>query len=159
MKIQVVKLGQPKFPEFDQAVARLRQRVAPMAKVDSVIVKGTQTGDAKRDDKLTRQLEKILFTGAGHVVWALDEGGKLQSSPEWAKALEAAQENPAIKQLSLVIGGPYGLPAAFRSRCHGQIALSPMVFTSDLAWLIIWEQLYRGFSILTGSPYHHGDRL
>lgn len=159
MKWQVVKLGAPKFGEYDQAVARWQQRVAPMAKVESVIIKGTQTGDAKRDDKLTRQLDKLLFTGPDHQVWALDEEGSLLSSPKWAERLDEAQANPSIKQLSLVIGGPYGLPADFRRRCHRQIALSPMVFTSDLAWLIIWEQLYRGFSILAGSPYHHGSRL
>lgn len=159
MKLQVVKLGGTKFPEYDQAVARLHQRVSPMAKVESTVIRATQTGDAKKDEKITRQLEKLLFTGPDHHVWALDEGGAMLTSPEWAKRLDKAQANPAIKQLSLVVGGPYGLPAAFRARCQQQIALSPMVFTSDLAWLVLWEQIYRGFSILAGSPYHHGDRL
>lgn len=161
----MVKLGSAKFKEYDEAVARLSRRIIPMAKsakgvkVDSVIIKGSQTGDSKKDDKLTRQLDKLLFSGPGHQVWALDEDGATLTSPQFAKRLGDSFANPAIKQLSLVVGGPYGLPAAFRDRCHGTIALSPMIFTSDLAWLIVWEQLYRGLSILTGSPYHHGDRL
>lgn len=157
--MQVVKLGSSKFAEFDQAVARFHQRLLPMAKVDNIVVKGVQTGDAKKDEKLSRQLEKLLFTGPDHKVWALDEAGTMLSSPKFAAKLDHAKADPAIKSLSFVIGGPYGLPESFRARCHGHIALSPMVFTSDLAWLVLWEQLYRGFSILAGTPYHHGDRL
>lgn len=165
MHLQVVKVGQAKFPEYDAAVARLSQRAVPLArsaqgaKLSSVTVKGSQTGDAKKDDKLLRQLDKLLFTGPGHLVWLLDEDGTMLSSPAFAHKLSASFADPAIKQLSLVVGGPYGLPESFRARCHGTIALSPMIFTSDLAWLIVWEQLYRGLSIITGSPYHHGDRL
>lgn len=167
MQIKVVKLGQAKFAEYDAAVERLSRRVIPLGqsakgvKIESVIVKGagpTKPG-AKQDDKLMRQLDKLVFSGPGHIVWALDEDGKHMSSPALADKLSASFSDPAIKQLSLVIGGPYGLPESFRARCHGTIALSKMIFTSDLAWLIVWEQLYRSLSILTGSPYHHGDRL
>lgn len=167
MQVKVVKLGRAKFAEYDAAAQRLSRRVIPLGqsakgvKIDNIVIKGAASakpGD-KQDDKLWRQLDKLVFSGPGHIVWALDEDGASLSSPAFAEKLSASFADPAIKQLALVIGGPYGLPESFRARCHGTIALSKMIFTSDLAWLIVWEQLYRSLSILTGSPYHHGDRL
>ncbi|RYZ50176.1 MAG: hypothetical protein EOP07_23325 [Proteobacteria bacterium] len=29
------------------------------------------------------------------------------------------------------------------------------VFPSDLAWVMLWEQLYRSSTIIRGTSYHH----
>jgi 23S rRNA (pseudouridine1915-N3)-methyltransferase len=40
-------------------------------------------------------------------------------------------------------------------RSNAQISLSKMTFSHQMIRLFFVEQLYRGFSILKGEPYHH----
>ncbi|HCC95558.1 MAG TPA: 23S rRNA (pseudouridine(1915)-N(3))-methyltransferase RlmH, partial [Flavobacteriaceae bacterium] len=36
-----------------------------------------------------------------------------------------------------------------------KMSLSNMTFTHQMVRLFLTEQIYRGFSILQGKPYHH----
>ncbi|MFY0604066.1 MAG: 23S rRNA (pseudouridine(1915)-N(3))-methyltransferase RlmH [Flavobacteriaceae bacterium] len=84
----------------------------------------------------------------------LDEKGKEFRSVEFAKFLQKKM-NSGIKQLVLVIGGPYGFSEAIYKKANGKISLSKMTFSHQMIRLFIVEQLYRGFSILKNEPYHH----
>ena len=63
--------------------------------------------------------------------------------------------NSGIKQLVLVIGGPYGFSDTVYKKANGKISLSKMTFSHQMIRLFIVEQLYRGFTILKNEPYHH----
>ncbi len=63
--------------------------------------------------------------------------------------------NSGIKQLVLVIGGPYGFSDAVYKKSQGKISLSKMTFSHQMIRLFIVEQIYRGYTILRNEPYHH----
>ena len=63
--------------------------------------------------------------------------------------------NAGTKTLVFVIGGPYGFDDSIYKRANGLISLSDMTFSHQMIRLFFAEQLYRGFSILKGEPYHH----
>ena len=63
--------------------------------------------------------------------------------------------NSGIKQLTFVIGGPYGFSPEVYHRCNTKLALSKMTFSHQMIRLFFIEQLYRGFTILRNEPYHH----
>ncbi len=63
--------------------------------------------------------------------------------------------NSSTKTLVLLIGGAYGVSDAVRARAAQVWSLSKLVFPHQLVRLIVAEQVYRAFSILNGSPYHH----
>lgn len=84
----------------------------------------------------------------------LDEKGKEFRSLEFASWLQKKM-NSGIKQLVLVIGGPYGFSEAVYKKSSGKIALSKMTFSHQMIRLFVVEQLYRGFTILRNEPYHH----
>lgn len=84
----------------------------------------------------------------------LDENGKTFSSLDFSKYLQKKM-NAGHKTLVLVIGGPYGFSQAIYKAAQGKIALSQMTFSHQMIRLFITEQLYRGFTILKGEPYHH----
>ena len=63
--------------------------------------------------------------------------------------------NAGIKQLVLVIGGPYGFSEAVYKAAIGKISLSKMTFSHQMIRLFIVEQTYRAFTILKNEPYHH----
>ncbi len=84
----------------------------------------------------------------------LDEKGKELRSLEFANWLQKKM-NSGIKQLVLVIGGPYGFSETVYKKAMGKISLSKMTFSHQMIRLFVIEQLYRGFTILRNEPYHH----
>jgi 23S rRNA (pseudouridine1915-N3)-methyltransferase len=84
----------------------------------------------------------------------LDDKGSDFTSIQFSQYLQKKM-NSGIKQLVLVIGGPYGFSEAVYKKSTGKIALSKMTFSHQMIRLFIVEQLYRGFTILKNEPYHH----
>lgn len=96
-------------------------------------------------------LSKISTTD---VLILLDENGKQYDSVAFSNYLQKHM-NSGIKQLVLVIGGPYGFSEEVYAKAQGKISLSKMTFSHQMIRLFIVEQLYRGFTILRNEPYHH----
>lgn len=84
----------------------------------------------------------------------LDENGKTFSSVGFSQELQKKM-NSGLKTLAFVIGGPYGFSQAVYQKASGKISLSSMTFSHQMVRLFFIEQLYRGFTILRGEPYHH----
>lgn len=88
------------------------------------------------------------------IVILLDERGKMWSNDRLAYALETIQ-NRSVKRLIFVIGGAYGVDINVQQRANYILALSPLVFPHQIVRLLLVEQLYRTYSILADSNYHH----
>ena len=86
----------------------------------------------------------------------LDQRGIAVSSEAIAETLKDWQSDSRIKKLTFLIGGPFGLHEEVCAKASLVWSLSPLTLPSDFAWLICWEQLYRGNQISKGSRYHHG---
>jgi 23S rRNA (pseudouridine1915-N3)-methyltransferase len=84
----------------------------------------------------------------------LDVRGKQLDSPQWAEAFQTLL-NAGTRTLVLLIGGAFGVSDAVRGRAAQVWSLSKLVFPHQLVRLIVAEQVYRAFSILHRSPYHH----
>ncbi|HJK01133.1 MAG TPA: 23S rRNA (pseudouridine(1915)-N(3))-methyltransferase RlmH [Methanocorpusculum sp.] len=56
--------------------------------------------------------------------------------------------------MCFVIGGSFGLSPKVLSLVDRVISLSRLTFTHTMSRLILFEQIYRGFRILRGDPYH-----
>ena len=74
------------------------------------------------------------------------------SSVDFARWLGRQQDSG--KDVAFVIGGDEGLSEAVRARASLVLSLSAMTLPHRLARLMLIEQVYRGFSILRGEPYH-----
>ena len=96
-------------------------------------------------------LKKISNTD---VLILLDEKGKEFRSLEFSKYFQKKM-NSGIKQLVLVIGGPYGFSDAVYKKSSDKISLSKMTFSHQMIRLFVVEQIYRAFTILKNEPYHH----
>lgn len=90
----------------------------------------------------------------GKELHLFDENGVNYSSREFAGFLEKKMVG-GLKELVLVIGGPYGFSEEVFGKAVSAISLSKMTFSHQMARLLCLEQLYRAFTILKGEPYHH----
>lgn len=84
----------------------------------------------------------------------LDEKGQEFRSIEYAEWLQKRM-NSGVKRLVFIIGGPYGFSDAVYKRANEKLSLSKMTFSHQIIRAIFTEQLYRAFSIINNSPYHH----
>lgn len=82
----------------------------------------------------------------------LDERGDQPTSPDFADRLAGYRDT--ARDVCFVIGGADGLLPALRDRADWQISFGRMVWPHLLVRVLLAEQLYRGATILAGSPYH-----
>jgi len=144
LKIRVIKVGRVAYPELRALAAMYAERLAPYARVESL--------EVKDEAALDRLLGK---PSPDHQLIALDERGREWTSRQFASSLQSFTDDPGVKSLTFLIGGPMGLSPSWKTGAHALLSLSKATFTSDIAWLLIWEQLYRAFNILKGTGYHH----
>jgi 23S rRNA (pseudouridine1915-N3)-methyltransferase len=93
--------------------------------------------------------------GARRRLVLLDSGGKQLSSEEFAKFLRDQQDKSAVP-LVFAIGAADGFGETARQQADFTLSLGKMTIAHELARVLLLEQLYRGFTILKGHPYHLG---
>lgn len=82
-----------------------------------------------------------------------DETGKNLKTQGFLESIERLFY--VSSHITFVIGGPYGLPDSLKKSADLTIKLSDLTMNSDLAMAVLWEQLYRIFSLRAGHPYHN----
>src|SRR5262245_46410717 len=85
----------------------------------------------------------------GSLYFALDERGKQKTTEDWADLFQRF-ENQAVKEVTFVIGGAYGLSDSILRSAKDRLALSKLTFPHELARLVFFEQVYRAYTILRG---------
>lgn len=99
--------------------------------------------------------EKLLAAiPAGSLVVVLDVLGKAWSTEQLSGQL--SQWLASGQDVALLVGGPEGLSAACQQRADLKWSLSPLTFPHPLVRIIVAEQLFRAWSILSNHPYHRG---
>ena len=89
----------------------------------------------------------------GAVICALDERGKVMTSPDFANRLGRWRDD-GRGDVAFVIGGADGIAPGLRAEADMALSFGQMVWPHMLARVMLSEQLYRAASILAGSPYH-----
>ncbi len=109
---------------------------------------------AERDKILRIEGERILKAADPRApYWALAVKGKRMDSERFAAKLEELPVQ-GIPHLQFVIGGSLGLSPEVLSGADLELSFSDMTFPHQLMRVILLEQIYRGFRILRGEPYH-----
>ena len=85
----------------------------------------------------------------------LDSRGRQMTSEVFAAWLGARRDEGA-QHIVFAIGPADGWTEAAREKAKLELSLGPMTLAHALARLVMAEQLYRAFTILSGHPYHMG---
>lgn len=83
---------------------------------------------------------------------ALDERGKDLTTVKLAQ--ELVRWRGEGRDIAILVGGPDGLDATLKQSCHGMLRLSSLTLPHPLVRILLAEQLYRAWSVMTGHPYH-----
>jgi 23S rRNA (pseudouridine1915-N3)-methyltransferase len=140
MKIRLLMLGKTRRPEMNAVLADYVKRISRACPIE---VTEVRDGEAA--------LKKLDADRAATVL-LLDAGGKAHDSSELAKWL-GEQRDRGTRELIFVCGDADGFPESLRERVKQKISLSAMTYSHELARVMLAEQIYRAFAILSGSPY------
>ncbi|WAM32722.1 23S rRNA (pseudouridine(1915)-N(3))-methyltransferase RlmH [Caldicellulosiruptor naganoensis] len=102
---------------------------------------------------LEREAEKILkHIKDGQYVVVFDIKGTQLSSEEFAELLNRKVSKG--EEIVFVIGGSNGISDAIKKRANLLISFSKLTFPHQLFRVLVYEQIYRGFTIIKGIKYH-----
>jgi 23S rRNA (pseudouridine1915-N3)-methyltransferase len=153
MKIKVLWVGKTQEEWVRTGIAEYAGRIRHYVPLELAEVK-EEKGAAEAAMRLREceRLGKLVPRNARLIL--LDERGEQMSSTELARFLSRNRDD-GTTELAFAIGGAYGFTDEFRSSAHKTIALSRMTFTHQMVRVFLLEQIYRGFTIINGEPYHH----
>ena len=141
LKVVLAAVGRLKEPYFVAAEDEYRKRLRPYCTLD--------VREAKDEAALLAALP------AGAHLYAFDERGASLTSTAFAHDLLGAEElRGGGATVAFAIGGPDGHTDALRARARRLISFGQLTIAHRLVRLLVLEQLYRGFRILRGEPYH-----
>ncbi len=153
MKIRLLLVGRTHRGTMADGVAEYIDRMGRLAPVEQVVVSEAGAGTPAFQQRL--ESERLLAAiKPGERVVVLDERGAQLTSSAFAGQLGKWRDQ-GVKQVVFIIGGAYGLNDAVRERADLVLAISAMTFPHQLVRVLFAEQLYRAFTILQGTPYHH----
>lgn len=158
MKITVVCVGKIKEEYFRDAVSEYSKRLGRYCRLEIVEVADEKTPDgasealedAIRGKEADRILKKLPEDSYKII---LDIGGCKMDSVVFGRRIEKLGVE-GKSHIAFVIGGSLGLHQNVKQRADETLSFSDMTFPHQLMRVILLEQIYRGFRIVNGEPYH-----
>ncbi len=157
MNVNFIAMGKLKESFYREACAEYQKRLGAFARVT---VKEPPPEELPQSPS-PAQIEKALEKEAALIREQIKTGckialcveGKQLSSEELAKKLGTLGTS-GVSTVSFIIGSSFGLSENLKRECDFKLSMSPMTFPHALARVMLFEQVYRAFSILNNSKYH-----
>ena len=158
MKITVLAVGRIREKFYSEAVAEYVKRLGRYARTEILEVadEPTPEGASVKEEEQIREKEGVrilMKIPDGAYVIALAIEGKAMDSVAFSEKISALGLG-GVSHICFIIGGSLGLSEAVLKRADEQISFSKMTFPHQLMRVILLEQIYRGFRIARGEPYH-----
>ncbi len=158
LKITVACVGKLKESYWREAVAEYQKRLQSYCSLDIVEVEEApvpqKASQAQIDAALETEGKRLLSKApAGAALCSLCIEGKEMGSERFARWLSDIQVR-GTSHVVLLIGGSWGLSPEVKRASGLRLSMSPMTFPHQLARVMLLEQTYRAFQILSGGKYH-----
>lgn len=143
IKVNVVCVGKIKEEFYREAVAEYAKRLSRFCNFSVIELPECRT--------LQEEGEKILRAAKGYKIALCIEGQKL-SSEKLATELKSLCDKG--EEISFIIGSSCGLDDAVKAASNFKLSFSDMTFPHQLMRVVLSEQIYRAFMIISGAEYH-----
>lgn len=158
MKITVIAVGKIKEKFYTDAIAEYSKRLSRYCRLEVIQVTDEKTPDGASEAQERQIKEKegsriLAQIKDGAYVIALAVQGTMLSSEQLASKLNKLGVD-GQSQIVLIIGGSLGLSDEVLKRADYHLSFSPMTFPHQLMRVILLEQIYRSYRIISGEPYH-----
>lgn len=158
MNITLITVGKIKEKFLRDAIDEYSKRLSKYCRLEIIEVSDEKTPDnaSEKEELQIKEKEGIQILSKikdNAYVIAMDLKGKTLSSEEFSSFIDncGIQGN---SNLVFIIGGSLGLSKDVLNRSNYKLCFSKMTFPHQLFRVMLLEQIYRGFRIMKGEPYH-----
>lgn len=155
--ITVISVGTLKEDYLRDALTEYKKRLSQYARVDEINIKeeriANEDNRAEVEAALKAEGERILAQmpkDAKKIAMCVE--GKEYDSPALAEIIGRMCDERG--RVALIIGSSHGLCERVKAECDLRLSLSKLTFPHQLMRVILFETLYRSFTILAGKRYH-----
>lgn len=158
MNIKIIAVGKIKEKYIQEGIKEFSKRLSRYCTLDII-----EIDDEKAPENLSEKEMEIVKKKEGERVLSkipqnsfiisLEIMGKQLSSEELSKKIDDLMVN-GVNDICFIIGGSLGLSEEITNKSNFKLSFSKMTFPHQLMRLILLEQVYRGFRIMKGEPYH-----
>ena len=158
MNITILCVGKIKESFYKEAVSEYSKRLSKYCKL---VIKEVDDEDTPQDPS-EKEVKKILDTEGERLLKHINKNtyliplcieGKNPDSVELSNKLQQITVN-GYSDITFVIGGSLGICDEIKNMADFKLSFSRMTFPHQLMRVILLEQVYRSFRILSNEPYH-----
>ncbi|MBO7514359.1 MAG: 23S rRNA (pseudouridine(1915)-N(3))-methyltransferase RlmH [Lachnospiraceae bacterium] len=158
MKITILCVGKIRESYWEAAIAEYMKRLTRYCKPEIVQVADEKTPDDASDNLNRQILEKegdrlLAKLPDDAYVITLEIGGTPLSSVAFSEKIQKLGV-AGVSHICFVIGGSLGLDPRVSKQADFKLSFSAMTFPHQLMRVILSEQIYRAYRIISGEPYH-----
>ena len=158
MKITIITVGKIKEKFLSDAINEYSKRLGKYAILEIIEVPDEKTDEnrSQNEEKLVKAKEgdRILkYIKDNQYVITLEINGKMLDSIELSQKIESLGIE-GKSNIVFIIGGSLGLDERISQRADFKLSFSKMTFPHQLMRVILLEQIYRSYRIISGEPYH-----
>lgn len=158
IKITILSVGKIKEKYFADGISEYAKRLKRYCKLELIEVADEKTPDSASEreelqikEKEGKRLFKYIKEDAYVIALAVE--GKQLDSVELSHKLEKLAVS-GVSHIIFIIGGSLGLDNRITNRADFKLSFSRMTFPHQMMRMILLEQIYRGYRIMKGEPYH-----
>ena len=155
--LTIITVGTLKEDYLKDAVTEYKKRLSQYARVEEINIKEERIADEESKAEIARALalegERIIAAmpkDAAKIALCVE--GKQYDSPALAALI--GKMNDERGKIALVIGSSHGLSEEVKRECSVRLSVSALTFPHQLMRVVLFEALYRSFTILAGKKYH-----
>jgi len=150
MRLRIIWTGKTRDARLRALVDDYAGRLSHFVRCEVTELREPGRADKSGIERETKRISDALRPGAVTVL--LDSEGAEWTSPQLAAQVQS-WEGSGVKEVAFVIGGPNGLASDFKARADKRWSLSRLTLTHEMARVLLFEQLYRAYTIIHGLPY------
>ncbi|MBR1779238.1 MAG: 23S rRNA (pseudouridine(1915)-N(3))-methyltransferase RlmH [Clostridia bacterium] len=158
MNLKIISVGNLKEKYLKDAVLEYSKRILAYCKFEiteipeyklpknpsaAMILKAMEM----EGDRISEKINKTDYT------IALCIEGKQFSSIDFADLIKSASLKRS-GSINFIIGSSFGLSESIKQMANLKLSLSQMTFAHQVVRVLLCEQIYRAFNILSGGKYH-----
>lgn len=153
-KLTILAVGQ-KVPDWaQQGYDEYAKRFPSDMRLELKAIKTEPRNGGKTTEQLMAAERERIEAAIARDAWivALDERGKTHTTLALSARMKEWRDSG--QDIVFLIGGPDGLDPVLRNAAHERIRLSDLTLPHAMVRVLLAEQLYRAWSVLTNHPYH-----
>ena len=157
MKVTLICVGKVKEKFYRDAIKEYEKRLGAYIKLNTIEISDEKV-KVENDSEIALAMEKegnniLSKIKDNQYVITLEILGKNLSSEEFASKIDNLMLT-GKGDVVLVIGGSYGLSDSVKKRSDFALSFSKMTFPHQMMRVVLLEQVYRAYRIITGASYH-----